>query len=127
MKGICRVLSIAVIMTAVGTTGCATKAVSPFESMTSADLVIKEAKDNNATVNAPLELRFAEDKLTAARAAVSKEEFMKAKRFADEALIDAKLAEAKSLSVKAKKQALEMRDTIETLRREIDRIQSQNQ
>jgi|WetSurMetagenome_2_1015567.scaffolds.fasta_scaffold1010822_1 hypothetical protein len=127
MKGICQALSIAVILAAVGAAGCATKEVAPVESMTSAELVIKEAKDNNATVNAPLELRFAEDKLAAAKAAVSREEFVRAKRLADEALMDAKLAEAKSLSVKAKKQAQEMRDTIETLRHEIDRIQSQKQ
>jgi hypothetical protein len=127
MKRICQTLSIAVILAAVGAAGCATQEVAPVESMTSAELVIKEAKDNNAAVNAPLELRFAEDKLAAAKAAVSREEFVRAKRLADEALMDAKLAEAKSLSVKAKKQAQEMRDTIETLRHEIDRIQSQKQ
>jgi hypothetical protein len=127
MRGICQTISIAVILAAVVTAGCASKGVAPVESMTSAELVIKEAKDNNATINAPLELKFAEDKLAAAKAAVEKEEFLQAKRFADEALMDAKLAEAKSLSVKAKKQAQEMRETIETLRHEIDRIQSQKQ
>jgi hypothetical protein len=127
MKGICQAIGIAVILAAVSAAGCASKGVAPVESMTSAELVIKEAKDNNATINAPLELKFAEEKLAAAKAAVSREEFLQAKRFADEALMDAKFAEAKSLSVKAKKQAQEMRDTIETLRNEIDRIQSQKQ
>jgi len=127
MKGICQAIGIAVILAAVSAAGCASKGVAPVESMTSAELVIKEAKDNNATINAPLELKFAEEKLAAAKAAVSREEFLQAKRFADEALMDAKLAEAKSLSVKAKKQAQEMRETIETLRHEIDRIQSQKQ
>jgi len=41
--------------------------------------------------------------------------------------MDAKLAETKALSVKAKKQALEMRDAVETLRREIERTQMQKQ
>lgn len=127
MRRACQTIGIAVILAAVSAAGCASKGVAPVESMTSAELVIKEARDNNAGINAPLELKFAEDKLAAAKAAVTKEEFLQAKRLADEALVDAKLAEAKSLSVKAKKQAQEMRDTIDTLRHEIDRIQSQKQ
>jgi Domain of unknown function (DUF4398) len=127
MRGVCQTISIAVILAAVSVAGCASKGVPPVESMTSAELVIKEAKDNNATINAPLELKFAEDKLAAAKALVAKEEFFQAKRLADEAFMDAKFAEAKSLSVKAQKQAQEMRETIETLRHEIDRIQSQKQ
>ena len=127
MRRACQTIGIAVILAAVSVAGCASKGAAPVESMTSAELVIKEARDNNAAINAPLELKFAEDKLAAAKAAVTKEEFLQAKRLADEALMDAKLAEAKSLSVKAKKQAQEMRDAIDTLRHEIDRIQSQKQ
>jgi hypothetical protein len=127
MRRACQAIGIAVILAVVSAAGCASKGVAPVESMTSAELVIKEARDNNAAINAPLELKFAEDKLAAAKAAVTQEEFIRAKRLADEALMDAKLAEAKSLSVKAKKQAQEMRDTIDTLRHEIDRIQSQKQ
>jgi hypothetical protein len=127
MRRACRALGIAVILAAVSAAGCASDGTAPIESMTSAELVIKEARDNNAAINAPLELKFAEDKLAASKTAVAQEEFVRAKRLADEALMDAKLAEAKSLSVKAKKQAQEMRDTIETLRHEIDRIQSQKQ
>jgi len=127
MRRACQAIGIAVILAVVSAAGCASKGVAPVESMTSAELVIKEARDNNAAINAPLELKFAEDKLAAAKAAVAQEEFIRAKRLADEALMDAKLAEAKSLSVKAKKQAQEMRDTIDTLRHEIDRIQSQKQ
>ena len=127
MRRACQAIGIAVILAVVSAAGCASKGVAPVESMTSAELVIKEARDNNAAINAPLELKFAEDKLAAAKTAVAQEEFIRAKRLADEALIDAKLAEAKSLSVKAKKQAQEMRDTIDTLRHEIDRIQSQKQ
>ena len=127
MRRACQAIGIAVVLAVVSTAGCASKGVAPVESMTSAELVIKEARDNNAAINAPLELKFAEDKLAAAKAAVTQEEFIQAKRLADEALMDAKLAEAKSLSVKAKKQAQEMRDAIDTLRHEIDRIQSQKQ
>ncbi|MEW6054080.1 MAG: DUF4398 domain-containing protein [Nitrospirota bacterium] len=96
-----------------------------MESIAGAGLAIREAKDNNATTYAPLALRIAEDKLIAAKAAAEKEEFLKAKRLADEAMMDAKLAGAQSLSEKAKKQAQEMRDSIDTLRREIERTQMQ--
>lgn len=127
MKRLGKGISCALIMGVMGMAACASKGVAPVESITGAELVIKEARQSNAEMNAPLELKFAEDKLAAAKAAVIREEFMEAKRLADEALLDARLAEAKSLSVKAKKQAQEMRDTIETLRHEIDRIQPQKQ
>lgn len=107
------------------TAGCASKGTGHIESIASAELGIKIAKDSNATINAPLELKFAEDKLSAARLAVTREDFVTAKRLADEALVDAKLAESKSITIKAKKQAQEMRDAIDTLRKEIDRTQMQ--
>ncbi len=113
---------ICVLITAVG---CASKGTGHIESIASAELGIKIAKDSNATINAPLELKFAEDKLSAARIAATREDFVTAKRLADEALVDAKLAESKSITIKAKKQAQEMRDAIDTLRKEIDRTQMQ--
>lgn len=113
---------ICVLITAAG---CASKGTGHIESIASAELGIKIAKDSNATINAPLELKFAEDKLSAARIAATREDFVTAKRLADEALVDAKLAESKSITIKAKKQAQEMRDAIDTLRKEIDRTQMQ--
>lgn len=105
--------------------GCAPK-VAPVENITSAEMAIKAAQESNASVNAPLELKVATDKLNQAKAAMEQEEFDKAQRFADEAMLDAQLAEAKSRSEKAKKVAQEMRDNIETLRHEIERSQKGN-
>ncbi len=105
--------------------GCASRGTGHIESIASAELGIRIAKDSNATINAPLELKFAEDKLSAARQAATREDFVTAKRLADEALVDAKLAESRSITIKAKKQAQEMRDAIDTLRKEIDRTQMQ--
>jgi len=127
MKGLYQRTGITVIMLAISMAGCASGGGEPVESITSAELVIKVAKDNNATINAPLELKLAEEKLSAARIAVQKEEFLQAKRLAEEALVDAKLAETKSLSAKAKKQTQEMRGAIETLRQELERTQKQKQ
>jgi hypothetical protein len=52
-----------------------------------AERAINEAKQGNAGVTAPLDLKMAEDKLTAARAAASKGEYDEAMRQADQALV----------------------------------------
>jgi hypothetical protein len=101
--------------------GCASTEVAPVEKISNVEKAIQEARASNATVSAPLELRHAEDKLKEAKAAMKEEEFEKARILADEALIDANLAEATSRSEKAKKTTKEMRDNIDTLRREIER------
>jgi len=105
--------------------GCAAK-TAPVENITSAEMAIKAAQESNASVNAPLELKVATDKLNQAKAAMEQEQFDKAQRLADEAMLDAQLAEAKSRSEKAKKIAQEMQDNIRTLRHEIERSQKSN-
>jgi len=47
-----------------------------------------EAKGSNATVNAPVELKAAEDKLGEARAAFNKKDYDNADRLAEQALAD---------------------------------------
>lgn len=123
MKTFYQASGIAVILAALVLAGCASKGVAPVESITGAELAVRSAAEGNATVHAPLELRIAEDKLNAAKQAVATEEYEKAKRLADEALVNARLAEEKSRAEKAKKSAEEMRESIETLRREIERAQ----
>jgi len=63
MKMLYQAASIAVVVIALGAAGCAAK-VAPVESMTSAELVIKVAKEGNAAVHAPLELKLAEPLLS---------------------------------------------------------------
>lgn len=103
--------------------GCASKGIAPIENISNAETAVKVAKESNATIHAPLELRLAEEKLNGAQAAIEQEEFVKAQRLADEALMDAKLAEAKSLSEKAKKRVQEVRESIDMLRQELERTQ----
>ena len=57
--------------------------------MSQAERAVNEAKQSNAGVTAPVELKTAEDKLTAARAAAAKGEHNEAIRQADQALADA--------------------------------------
>lgn len=101
--------------------GCASTEPVPTSAMSNAESAIKIARDSNAIVNAPLELRLAEDKLKAAKAALSAEDHDKARRMSEQALMDAKLAEAKSQSEKAKRGAREMQESIESLRQELNR------
>lgn len=104
--------------------GCAAK-TAPVESITGAEIAVKAAHEKNAANYAPLELKIAEDKLNDAKTAVQKEDFDEARRLAEEAMADARLAEAKALSEKSKKLAQDMKNSIETLRREIERTQKQ--
>jgi hypothetical protein len=97
------------------------KDVAPFEKITTVQKAIDAARESNAIINAPLELKLAEDKLEKAKSAINEEEFEMARRLADEALIDAKLAEAKSRAEKAKNLDQEMRNSIYTLRHELER------
>lgn len=121
-KTFCHVLILLSGVSIFLTIGCASK-TAPIENITSAEMAITVAQSSNAAVNDPLDLKIATDKLNQAKAAVTQEEFEKARRLADEAAVDAKLAEVKSLSEQAKKVAKELRDNIETLRREVERQQ----
>jgi hypothetical protein len=103
--------------------GCAGKGTAPDEQIANTEKAISEAKYGNATVHAPLELKLADEKLKAAKAATDKKEYEQARRLLEEARVDAELAEAKSASVKARQVAKEMSDSIETLRQEIERSQ----
>ena len=99
--------------------------VAPMEKMVKLESTIANARQAEAIVYAPLELKFAEDKYEMAEAAIEDKKYDEARQLADEALLDAKLAEVKALSSRAEKEAQEMRESIETLRSELNRIQTQ--
>ena len=104
-------------------TGCASgDAALASAKVSQAERAINEAKQGNAGVTAPLDLKTAEDKLTAARAAASKGEHDETMRQADQALVDADYARARAANAQAKKIVDEMRQNIQTLRQEIDRL-----
>jgi len=98
--------------------GCATKdTVSPRFSQVEEH--INAAKTAGAEVYAPDPLKSAEAKLESARSAVRGQDMVSAARFVDEAMVDADYARAKAPTEKAKKDALQLRETIQTLRAEI--------
>jgi len=103
--------------------GCGGNAAVPTEKIANAERAIAGARDSNAIVNAPLDLRLAEDKLSEAKVAVAKEENDRAGRLADQAIIDADVARAKTRTAKAKQIKGEMTESIDALRKEIERKQ----
>jgi hypothetical protein len=104
-------------------TACA--GVAPMEKMIKLESSISNARQAEAIVYAPLELKFAEDKYKMAQDAIEDKDYDVARELADQALLDAQLAEVKALSIKAEKEAQEMRESIETLRGELNRMQTQ--
>ena len=98
--------------------------VAPMEKMVKLESQIANARQAEAIVYAPLELKFAEDKYRLAQDAIEDKKYDMARQIADEALLDAQFAEVKALSVRAEKEAREMRESIETLRTELNRMQT---
>lgn len=116
----CRI-GMPVLVGALLISGCGTTKQPPIEKIANAELAINRAVDGNAREFAPLELRSAQDNLQNANEFVQNEEYEKAARFAEQALLDATLAETKAEKAMATQAAKEMRDSIETLRQEINR------
>ena len=104
--------------------GCATKGTLS-EKILQGDEAIRKAAESNATLNAPGELKAAEEKLTQAKEAAYKRDYDKATRLAEEASIDADYARYKAASEKAKKVAEDLRKNIELLRQEVDHLSKQ--
>ena len=70
--------------------------------LSAADAAVREARAAEAQTYAPVELRFAEDKLSRARSAADAEEYTLAIELAAQAQVDGELAEAKSLAARAR-------------------------
>jgi hypothetical protein len=108
------------VFTILSLAGCST-VPPPKDSIAAADLAVREANKSKAPQYSPLELRKAMDKLDEAKRAMDKEEYIRARRLAEEALVDAQLAEAKAASEDARRAANDVRQSLETLRREAER------
>jgi chromosome segregation ATPase len=100
--------------------GCSGFAASSRQKISDGDKALIGAKEGNASVNAPAELKAAEDKLAQAKAAFSKKDYNNADRLAEQALADVDYARTKANSEKVKKEAEELRQNIQTLRQEIE-------
>lgn len=93
----------------------------PLEKLSVAEQMISRAETEDAAQYAPLDIRLAREKYQQAKAAMNQEDYDKARRLAEQAAMDAQVAETKATTEKAKKAVQELRNSIESLRREIDR------
>ena len=98
--------------------GCAT-APPPLSELDDAAALIERARDADAARHAPVELRFAEEKLARARAAVDDKAYALAVRFADLAEVDAEFAIAKSRQARARLAVEAKAGENEQLRRDV--------
>ena len=116
---LCRIVGALTLCGLVGISGCAGKGKVLTEQIANTEKSIVAARDGNASINAPLELKLADEKLQAAKAAADKNEYDQARNLLEEAQVDADLAKAKSGSAKAQ----QFRDSIKALLKEIEKGQ----
>jgi 3-oxoacyl-ACP reductase-like protein len=114
-----------VVLTALVATGCGTSdRDGPLSRVKvgQAERAVEEAKRSNASVTAAAELKLAEDKLAAARAAIPKMEYKDAITQAEAALADADYARARAFNEQMRKATDEAKKNIQVLRQELDRM-----
>ena len=123
MKGKRIILSLLVVVMALSIlwlTGCSGLKASSQQKISEGDKALIGARESNATVNAPVELKAAEDKLEQAKAAFGQKDYSNADRLAEQALADVDYARAKASSEKVKMEADAIRQNVKTLRQEIE-------
>jgi len=102
--------------------GCSSNAPLASTKLAQAERAVDEAQQAGAAVSVPVELRTAEDKLKAARAAMANKDYDQAIKVAEQAAVDADYARARAANERVKRMADEMRANIQTLRQELDRL-----
>ena len=103
---------------------CAAAPQPPNDAFQAADISISNAENDHAADYAPLEMRTAHEKLSAARADAQQPDgpqFAQARPLADEARADADLASAKAHLAKAESVNQELQKNSNTLRQELQR------
>src|SRR5580704_9543874 len=101
--------------------GCATEQPKPTEELIKARSVIAQADKGDAQRYAAADLQRAHDELSSAERAAEKRQYADARRYAENAEVDADLATARGNSGAAEHAVQEIRQSIETLKRESER------
>jgi len=102
-------------------TACASAPVPPNRELQAAQTAIDSAEQARVADYASPELGEARDKLSAAKAAVAREDMDDARRLAEQSLVDAQLALARTQANKAKRVNEEMLKSTESLKVEMQR------
>lgn|SRR5690606_6413300 len=100
--------------------GCASTPV-PVSQMAVAEASVQSANSSNTSEHAPGELQIAIAKLASARAAMSRKDYVEARRLAEQAELDARVAQVRAQSVSARKAAQESQEAARVLREELNR------
>lgn len=100
---------------------CSSPPKAPDQALQAAELAIANAEQARVADYASPELGEAREKLTAARAAVAKEEMLAAARLAEQSRVDAELATAKASAAKAQEVNDELHKNVNTLEQELQR------
>lgn len=98
-------------------------APKPKAEMALSKAALNSAEQAGAREHAPVYLRKARDKHAAAQAAYAKDNMTTAKRLAQQALVDAEVAQAKANHQKSLVALQELREGIDVMRTEINRVQ----
>lgn len=100
--------------------GCASTPV-PTSQMAVAEASVQNANSSNTSEHAPGELQIAIAKLASARDAMSRKDYVEARRLAEQAELDARVAQVRAQSVSARKAAQESQEAARVLREELNR------
>lgn len=103
---------------------CAAAPQPPIDALQAADIAVTNGESDHAADSAPLEMRTAHEKLSAARAdsqQPDEQSMIQARRLADEARAEANLASAKAKLAKAETVNQELQKNNDTLHQEIQR------
>jgi hypothetical protein len=109
------------ILMSLSAVGCGPKIPPPHDRISNAEMAIERARQENASVYAPLDLKLAEEKLENAKKAMSVNNYSTAARLAEESLLDAQTAEVRSKAEKAKELSQKMQESVDSLRKELER------
>jgi hypothetical protein len=100
--------------------GCASAPV-PTDQVALAERAVQDAERAGAVELAPVEMRTAREKLTAAQRAATERDAKLTARLSEQAEIDAQLAEATARAEKSGRAVSELEDSLRALQRETQR------
>lgn len=103
--------------------GACTSTPAPDDLLTQTEMRVETAEENQAGRQAPIALRDARDQLDDARESMRAESYLVARRQLEKAMANADYAIIKSRSEQMQQAAQEVRQTLETLRSELEAAQ----
>ena len=102
---------------------CSANTVPIQKDISNAEMIITSAQSGDVDEYAPLELRLAKEKLKDARSAFDRKQYTSAQYLAEEARVTANLAQEKARTETTKKIVQELRESIDTLNKELLNVQ----